>query len=195
MKIIFLDIDGVLNCETGFENGFCQFNDDYGQDFYPPSADLINQLIEETGAKVVISSTWRHSGEKTMKQMWKDRKMAGEVIGITPSLTHINRTIHFNGKEIHANPCRGEEIDVWLKSKNFRQCFWSKENQQQHIDESGIENFIIIDDDSDMLYNQKYHFVHVLPSPRNVDGFHVGHYKQAKEMLEKSLLELYGYDG
>lgn len=86
MKIIFLDIDGVLNCQEAYEKGFCKYNDDYGQDFYPPSTDLLNQLIEETEAKIVISSTWRMAGLDEMQSMWKDRKMAGNVIGITPRL-------------------------------------------------------------------------------------------------------------
>lgn len=39
------------------------------------------------------------------------------------------------------------------------------------MEKSGVDNYIIIDDDADMLYGQKNHFVHVLPSPRNKDGF------------------------
>ena len=62
--------------------------------------------------------------------------------------------------------------------------------QQKIIDESGVENYIIIDDDSDMLYNQRNHFVHVLPSPRNYDGFNTHYYEKAKLMLEKSVIEL-----
>lgn len=29
MKIIFLDIDGVLNCQNGYKDGFCSENDKY----------------------------------------------------------------------------------------------------------------------------------------------------------------------
>lgn len=46
-----------------------------------------------------------------------------------------------------------------------------------------------IDDDSDMLYRQKNHFVHVLPSPRNKDGFNQHYYEIAKSMLEKTIIE------
>jgi hypothetical protein len=41
-----------------------------------------------------------------------------------------------------------------------------------------------------MLYRQKNHFVHVLPSPRNKDGFNQHYYKIAKSMLDKTVIEL-----
>ena len=54
MKIIFLDIDGVLNCKyTKEEIFFFPF-------VSPKKIELLKQLIERTGAKVVLSSTWRH---------------------------------------------------------------------------------------------------------------------------------------
>lgn len=179
MKIIFLDIDGVLNCEDGFKSKICTERDDYGMLFYPPSERLINKLIDETSAKVVISSTWRMSGLDQMQWMWKSRGMSGDVIDITPRLDHR---------------IRGVEINEWLKSNGFRQCFWSEEIQKKYMEESSIENFIIIDDDSDMLYNQRQHFVHVKPSPRNVLGFHEEHYKLAKEILSKNVIELYDFN-
>src|SRR5579859_6485282 len=88
IKIIFLDIDGVLNSQRFYESEFRKHNeslmhDEYGQIFDPLSSDLLNKLIRETKAKVVISSTWRHNGFQEMKDMWRDRKMEGEVIGIT----------------------------------------------------------------------------------------------------------------
>jgi hypothetical protein len=58
------------------------------------------------------------------------------------------------------------------------------------MDESGIENYIIIDDDSDMLYNQRNHFVHILPSPRNKDGFNEKYYKEALGKLNKTIIDL-----
>lgn len=89
--------------------------------------------------------------------------------------------------------CRGDEISLWLEAQGFRSIFWSKETQQEYLDISNIENYIIIDDDSDMLYNQRFHFVHVKPSPRNMKGFHEEHYDKAKEILNKTIIELY-YD-
>jgi hypothetical protein len=53
MKVIFLDIDGVLNCETT-----------RNPRKFPYVADSkllgrLRRLLDRTGAKVVLSSTWR----------------------------------------------------------------------------------------------------------------------------------------
>jgi hypothetical protein len=53
MKIIFLDIDGVLNCDhTPNPRKFPYVVD-------PGLLDNLNVLIARTGARVVLSSTWR----------------------------------------------------------------------------------------------------------------------------------------
>lgn len=186
MKIIFLDIDGVLNCQTGYVNGYCKYVGKNGiryQAFYPPSKSLLNKLIEETDAKIVISSTWRHSGLDYMRKVWDGEGMSGEIIDITPNLR--------GSIEQYRSIPRGIEIDTWLENRNFSHIFWSEEKQLDYIKESGIENYIIIDDDSDMLYNQKDHFVHVLPSPRNMDGFKEKHYLKGLEILSKNIIELH----
>ena len=178
MKIIFLDIDGVLNCEQGFVDGLCKYTigkEDMGMDFYPPSKKLLNKLIDETNGKVVISSTWRRGGLDKMKEIWDYRNMHGEIIGVTPYL--------------RAAP-RGVEIEYWLKERNFYHINWSQELQEKSIKESNIENYVIIDDDSDMLYRQRNHFVHVFPSPRNVLGFNEEHFKKCREILNSTVIKL-----
>jgi hypothetical protein len=190
MKIIFLDIDGVLNCENGFKDGFCNYRTmnvgsdekDHYQQFYPPSKKLINKLIEETNAKIVISSIWRHSGIEFMKRVWESEKMSGEIIDVTPSLRNSN---------IKYTIPRGCEIDFWLDNTGFHRINWSKEEQLKYVEKSGVDNYIIIDDDSDMLYKQKEHFVHVLPSPRNKEGFNEEYYNKALNILNKNIVDLY----
>jgi len=188
MKIIFLDIDGVLNCENAYKNGECQYQGwtwedgrkDHYQRFCVRSKDLLNKLIDETGAKIIISSTWRMSGIEFMRKVWEFEEMHGEIIGITPSL----RT---NGINIP----RGMEIKYYLENDlKFQHINWSEEEQQKCIDTSGVENYIIIDDDSDMLYGQRNHFVHVLPSPRNKDGFNQFYYETALQKLSRTIIDL-----
>jgi hypothetical protein len=188
MKIIFLDIDGVLNCEEAYRSGACEYTEwiwedgrkDHYQRFCSWSKDLLNNLIDETGAKIVISSTWRHSGIEFMRKVWEMEEMSGEIIGITPSM----RT-----EGIHIP--RGMEIEYYLKEDlKFSHISWDKESQRDYMKKSGVDNYIIIDDDSDMLYKQRNHFVHVLPSPRNKLGFNEKYYAQALDKLSKDVIDL-----
>jgi len=206
MKIIFLDIDGVLNCENGYRNDYCKYVDwvskkgakEHHQAFYPKSKDLLNKLIKETGAKIVITSTWRFSGIEFIRGVWEQEKMEGEIIGMTPALNFRGGGIKIfdasnQDEEAYTIP-RGCEIEYWLKVNKFSHIYWSTEFQQESIDRSGIENYIIIDDDSDMLYGQRQHFIHVLPSPRNKEGFNESHYKLALMILEKDIFEMNEYN-
>ena len=54
-KILFLDIDGVLNIT-------CNYFDEFGCTFEKPFVDNLAWIIEQTGAKIVISSSWRMDG-------------------------------------------------------------------------------------------------------------------------------------
>ena len=70
-KIIFLDIDGVLNV-------IGQGHDEFGQIFHKHFEDNLRWVIDKTGAKIVISSSWRGSGLNEMQRMWNVRDLPGE---------------------------------------------------------------------------------------------------------------------
>jgi len=187
-KIIFLDIDGVLNCEDAYKSGECKYVEftsenggkDHYQGFCRRSKDLLNRLIDETGAEIVISSTWRRSGIEFMKKVWELEGMSGEIIGLTPSLRNSEISIP-----------RGLEIDHFLKNDlDFYHINWDQGMQMDRMEKSGIGNYIIIDDDSDMLYGQRNHFVHVLPSPRNKMGFNEEYFNEALLKLSKTAIDL-----
>lgn len=97
MKIIFLDIDGVLNVRY-------PGRDEYGRLFHPHLVENLRNIVEKTEAKIVISSTWRMSGLSIMKEMWEKRDLPGEVIDIIPNFMRERGTIL----------CRGDEIKDWL---------------------------------------------------------------------------------
>jgi len=186
MIIIFLDIDGVLNCQQAYELGYCKYADldhkehDHYQTFYPSSKNYLNELIDDFDAKIVISSAWRNSGLEWLKKVWKAEEMSGEIIDITPSYWDDRFSVP-----------RGCEIESWLeKKKGFSHINWDYKTQEEYMIRSGIENYLIIDDDSDMLYSQRKNFVHVEPAPRNLAGFHSGHLKKAKKILNKNIVEL-----
>lgn len=58
MKIIFLDIDGVL-CTPRSHLAYSVNKNSEWKKWDPTSAALIARVCQETGAKLVISSTWR----------------------------------------------------------------------------------------------------------------------------------------
>lgn len=148
MNVIFLDIDGVLNVESYITTVFdiCKraginphehIRDEYGHLFCPLTIRYLEWIIESCDAKIVISSTWRGSGEEWIKNLWKDRNLPGEIIGITP----ITRSFKDNELSFKERAERGNEIKQYL---------------EQHPE---ITNYVIIDDDDDVLPEQEEHFV------------------------------------
>ncbi len=117
MKLIFLDIDGVLNSKGYFKSTkYCNetsnipFEDlifDYPElNIDPSKIKLINDLVNLTGAKIVLSSSWR---------LFYDISRVQEILN--------NRGANFNifGKteRIFADYAeRGLEIKAFLNSLN-----------------------------------------------------------------------------
>lgn len=146
-KIICLDIDGVLNpvhyhqalyklWKSSFEE--IKSQDMFGQLFLQHNCDALKHIVDSTGAKIVISSTWRMSGLSEMQGMWKHRGLAGEVIDVTPTEQDVVKS----GKaEFYDSVCRGTEIALWMEVNNFK------------------GNYVIIDDTEDMLKHQEPFFV------------------------------------
>lgn len=140
MKIIFLDIDGVLNSlqSVYFYNRFIEQaewykkygpteNDnfsDYETDICPICASNLRELLETfKDIKIVISSTWRMGREIDWFNQWF-------------TYLNINNENRVIGKTSRLNKQRGYEIQDWL-------------DNNKDLD---IENFIIFDDDSDMAH-------------------------------------------
>lgn len=147
MKVLFLDIDGVLNSmRTAIANG--GFPHDFSKpgQFDMTAIGLIRKLCVETDTKIVLSSTWR-------------------------ILDHyLDCGLYLNLPIIDATPVcnsfRGHEIKAWL---------------DMHPE---VSQYAIVDDDDDMLEEQKPFFVNT-----NVEeGLMYKDYKQLRAILG-------GYDG
>lgn len=61
MKVIFLDIDGVLNSDEYVEKVKKSDIQGIERDIDIEKVKLLKRAIDETGAKVVLSSTWRYT--------------------------------------------------------------------------------------------------------------------------------------
>lgn len=165
MKVIFLDIDGVLNVMR-------QEFDDYGQLFHQNLVDNLSYIINETGAKIVISSTWRHRGLDFIKNMWKHRNLPGEVIDITPDCWDLIKEEKF-GLKYYDDVDRGYEIQDWLNNHD-------------------VENYVILDDDSDMLESQINNFVYTYGNKDHPDSYDIG-YGLTRKCAEMAIKILYIY--
>ncbi len=128
MKIIFLDIDGVLNSYETMPKG--ERGGIIG--IHAPLVRRFLNLLEATGAKVVLSSTWRKSDD-WLEVMEANGLPKDIFVGRTGSLYRKNLEGLYRGSEL-----RGEEIDAWLA---------------QHPETT---RYAIIDDDSDFLPHQPH---------------------------------------
>ncbi len=85
-KVIFLDLDGVLNTEEYFnslkEKGL-PTEDAFGNLFSPNAVANLQQIVDATNAQIVVSSSWRFAGLNMLKLMWKERHLPGKVYDIT----------------------------------------------------------------------------------------------------------------
>lgn len=99
MKLIFLDIDGVIN-SSKYIRTLNIVDEIYFWD--PEAVARLNVIIEKSKAKLVISSSWRVGRTlNQLKQLLNNNAgIKGPIIGKTPILTGD----------------RGREIDAWLKS-------------------------------------------------------------------------------
>lgn len=139
MKIIFLDIDGVLNSAAWFKRRKGKELDKDNFHFDPEAVKELNKITDETGAKIVLSSTWRKNRSlESLRELFQNVGITGELIDKTPVL-------YFKGPNGGQRSVpRGVEIKEWLEQSDLK----------PHL----FRSYVIIDDDSDMLYNQRDNF-------------------------------------
>jgi len=140
MRIIFLDIDGVLNSHEFFERTQYNRSDFPYSDLNPISIKKLNEIIRRTDASVVVSSMWRFGrAADELQYILENKGFEGRIVSTTP--------------ERGCSSClRGNEILNWIKENDhFTNCKSHRE----------FRSYVILDDDSDMLYWQKDNFVKV----------------------------------
>jgi len=118
MKVIFLDFDGVVCCLpvewTKLPSGR------QVHALNRAAVGRLNNLVAATGAKVVVSSSWRHHHSVLHLAGYLERAgFVGTVVGVTPDLRS-------------GEAQRGEEVAAFLAAN------------------LGITSYVVIDDDMDM---------------------------------------------
>lgn len=143
MKIIFLDVDGVLNNElfyTTVNHPKAETMEEFNlQQFDPRCVKLLNDITDKTSANIVVSSSWRTDPD--IIDILQKAGITGNIIGTTPKL-YFTSNIEYK----YSVP-RGCEIKAWLEL-----------NKEKLGDKMSKVQYVILDDDSDMLYWQREHF-------------------------------------
>jgi len=128
MRYLFLDIDGVLNSEDWFKRRTKeqQFSNICELDI--EAMLLFDEIVERTGCKVVLSSTWRlsHTWREDLERQGLNTNF---IVDRTPSMHRPAGT----GVEYME---RGKEIAAWL---------------EQHPE---VTRYAILDDDRDFMPEQ-----------------------------------------
>ena len=95
MKIIFLDIDGVLNSDEYFEKTVHLNIQGIESEIDIEKVKLLKKAIDETGAKVVLSSTWRYKRKvKYLKELLSHYGIV--IVDSTPFLDTAMSNYSFN---------------------------------------------------------------------------------------------------
>lgn len=141
MKVLFLDIDGVLNSlqwahADGNGFGCAAVKQPPTREWLkwdPVAVQHLRGVIEATGAQIVVSSSWRGFGAKAVEAWqgmfgcygWPD----APVIGETPDLNRME-----NG--VWVSKIRGDEVAAWIEEN------------------PGVERYVCVDDEADFRPEQ-----------------------------------------
>lgn len=154
MKVLFLDIDGVLNSDALTERvGLCGCRDIA----CPKHLDVgavrhLDAIVRRTNARVVISSTWRKQfAMRDIVDSLRRLGFSGVVVGQTPALPSRRP----DGSE----RVRGDEIAAWVAAVD-------------------VEAFAILDDNDDMG-PVRDRLIHIDPA----SGLQPEHVERAVAML------------
>ena len=136
MKVIFLDIDGVLNSDEYFDKIRDLNIQGIQSEIDVEKIKLLKKAVDETGAKVVLSSSWRYTRNA---QHLKELLANFEI--------YTDSTPFMCGK-------RGLEIKQWL------------------LDNPGVEDFVILDDE--IFYSYDEELIKKLIKISNGNGYNFG---------------------
>lgn len=147
MRVVFLDIDGVLNTERYQtrlrEEGKSRW-DDFGQLFDPEAVENLKMVLDTfPEALLVINSSWKLEGLDTMKALWKARLLPGIIHSCTPGYVPDLMDINLeNYENIAMLAGKGNEVKQWLEENAAEGC-----------------KYVIFDDMPDFLPEQEEHLV------------------------------------
>jgi hypothetical protein len=136
-KYLFLDIDGVLNHDEWFESdGYKHHQQNWRVSMFDPKCvERVNRILKETGARLVVSSSWR--GMCDLEEIFEGVGLPTDF-EVTPYADTI-----YSREEYH------EDSKV----------FWRGSEIKYYLERHPHSSYVILDDDCDMLDEQLPHFI------------------------------------
>ncbi len=137
INILFLDIDGVLNSTQWYNSNSCKALDKSIKRYFDPVCiEYLNKIVNETEARIIISSSWRLLRDlQELQNIFYAVGFKGKIYGKTPISSSYDME----------NPIpRGLEIQEWL-------------DDNRNKFKSSIK-YAILDDEDDFLESQKPYF-------------------------------------
>ncbi len=125
MKVIFLDVDGVLNSMAYYQN----VEDVFEEAIDPDKVKNLARIVAETGANIVLTSSWRGGWEKKLSECGEDGAILTRALA-AQNVTIFDKT---GASSVYRREGRSLEVLEWMK--NCPKLYGEK-----------VEQFVIIDD-------------------------------------------------
>ena len=148
-KVIFLDIDGVMNSENHARDliALKEVNPrTYYENWdlpYPGTILPLKRIIETTGAIVVCSSTWRYRRIPLLNEIFKPYGF--QIVDRTCHGVYLKdvEEMGFDVNECHSiyDHMDGEPSEKWTNDRGAEIAYWLKQHPE-------VESFVILDDDT-----------------------------------------------
>lgn len=142
MKVIFLDIDGVLNSDFWIKNHKKEIREGILID--EDKVKLLKQIILKTNAVVVLHSGWRFWFDNNLKSIRKESKNLLDILE-KYDIEIYDITPDFSTEEV-----KWTKKFSLVKAKEI--LYWLKEHK-------GVEKWLVIDDLN--LHNEKIRKHHI----------------------------------
>ena len=157
MKIVFLDVDGVLNydgCKERF-GGFLGVED--------ALVDRLAKIVHAANAQIVLVSSW--------KTLWDEEQPRGEMHPMAKYLVEKLKKagLHIADRTTDAGSDRGNGINKWIR----------------HVSAKEIENFVVLDDEVFYDYEREGILPHLVKTSFYAGGLSDQNVEEAIKILNE----------
>lgn len=138
MRVLFLDIDGVLNSTDYWQSSVCYESGSLADQLDPRAVENLQRIVDKTMCSIVITSTWKCLYPLDhIKFALQGNGLRSDILGATPDLQDYTIS---KDADIYS---RADEIELWLKEAEMGGIY--------------VDRYVIIDD-SRIEYDEESRF-------------------------------------